>query len=654
MPKLQEIEFQLNAGYFPNVPIYAPPALQNTIRAGANCWIRANGRVEVANGAAQTSATNVGARLFQYNTQRASIEGALVSGRLPYAGFIRYQNAAALFVHELTSKQIYLDETAVTGLTTSATAGRLRVGFPGSSWTVYDAGFEAPTLPSGNVTTGTIGTKSMAGSTGVALCAWRTKTNAVSAPATAVYSAMDASTANNVYVVLPTAVSGQDGWILAGTNWGDASGDLHVVRYVYITPRGTFTATNGSPTLAGDANTRWLRDLRKGDILTIDGNSYTVSVVTSNTAVTLTANFSTATNPTATATITTVAADWRNGELSKKTLSYDVFRPDKAAGIFSYAQRAFLWGCRGADSTAVTGPTIIPLLDDNPEHIGLTAFVTANGDDLLNVLPGETRLFAMTANTLEAFTFTGSTDDPYRVRVLHQPGFAAAMNGVIYKDRFYGYSEKPLRTTVDDNVDAEFAVPVWSDMKSWTASRVVLLTDPKNEAVLYSHYDGSATTTLIPFMTNLGVWGVPHTLSGQIVDSTTVNGTLYFTLLSGGNYRVQTWEGGTAGSASSPYLVSQFQNTGSDDSRKVLKAFTLTGRATTLRVYRISPASAYPDISNIGAAVASFTMSGTEKAEKEFRTHISDARAIALRVEFPASGSLDSLCARGYIKESRV
>lgn len=650
MPSLTEIPFALDGGYYPNCSVFTPSGLQNTIRAGRNVWLRSGGRVVVANGVAQTAAQNVGARIFQYNTQRATIEGDLVSGRLPYAGLIRYQNAVMLFLSELTSKQVYLNEAAASGVTTSSTAGRLRVALP--SWNTYDAGFDPPTLPSGDVTTGTIGTKSMTGSTGVALAAWRTKTNAISAPSNTVVKALDASTANNVYVVLPTAVSGQDGWVMAGTQWGDgASGNVYVIRYIYTTIRGTFTATNGSPNLTAGSDTFFLRDLRPGDIVTIDGGSYTISAITSNTTATLTGNFTGSTGASKTATITTAAADWRNGELGK-LLSYDVFKPDRAAGIFTFAQRAFLWGCRGPESTSVTGPTIIPLLPDNPEHIGLTAIVTANGDDLINVLPGETRLYGMTANTLESFTFTGSTDDPYRVRVLHQPGFAAAQNGIIFKDRFYGYSENPIRTTVEDNMDDRFHTPVSSDMRGWTASRVVLLADPKNEAVLYTHYDGSSTTTVIPFLTDLDRWNPPITVSGQIVDSAVINGTLYFTLLTGGNYRVYTWEGGSAGSASSPYVVTQFNDAGASSYRKKIKSLLFSGKGSTLRVYRIGPDGTYPDITNTGAAAHSITLQGTEKAEKQYSRNINNGRLFALRVDLPTGGSIDALSARGYLKEN--
>lgn len=657
MPELQELSLPVIGGYAPNVPaIGCPQMYQNTFRAGLNCWPRAGGRVEVANGAAQTSATNVGARLFQYGTQRASIEGALVSGRIPYAGLLRYQNAAMIYLSELTSKQVYLDETAASGVTTSATAGMLRVAINTGSWSVYDAGFDRPTLSAGSVTTSTTGVNSMNGSTGVTLAAWRTKTNAISAPATIVYSSMNSSTANIMLVALPSAVSGQDGWVMGGTNWGDASGNARVVRYIRIAPRGTFTATNGSANITAGSGTFFTQDLRPYDVITIDAASYTVLSVTSDAALTLTANFGGSTGSGKTATITTAAGDWRNGSLGE-LLNQDVAKPVKAAGVFSYAQRVFLWGCYGQDSSAVTGPAIVPLWDSNPEHISIApnaVILTANGDDIMNVLPGETRLYVMTPNTLESVTFTGSEDAPYKVRVLYQPGFAAAMNGIVFKDRFYGYSERPLRTTVDDNIDVEFGVGVISDMRSWTSSRVVLAADPRNEAVLYCHYDGSSTTTVIPYLVNLGIWGVPHQVTGQVVDSTIVNGLAYLVVIVSSNYRVYGWEQGTAGSASTPYVATQFLDAGSVLSRKAVKSIGVSGKVSYVRAYRIAPGGTYPDLTSTGAATASFTMSSSEKTEKEIRTHIPDCRAVAVRVDFPTSGSLDALSLRGYAKDGVI
>lgn len=647
MPSLQEFEMDVSGGYYPSCSVLPPAELQNTIRAGRNTWLRPLSKLQVANGVSQISVQNVGARIFQANTQRAAIAGGLVGGtRLPYAGLTRYQNAALFYLSELTGQQVYLDESAVSGLTTSGVAGRLRVAIPdgGGGYNVYDSGFDPPVLPGGNVSVGSGGTKSMSGSTGVALAAWRTSTNAISAPSNIVYQTCTPSSADLFTITLPSAASGQDGWIFAGTRWGDQTGEVRVVRYVYITPRGTFTATNGSPNLLGDDNTRWLRDLRVGDVIDISGTSYTVSTITDDKTAALTTNFSGSTN-TYTATMVDVVADWYNSELGA-LLDRDVIKPPSAAGILSYAGRVFLWGTDG-ESGNTTGQAIRPLLASNPEHVGLTVIVTEGGEDILNALAGDRGLFLMTPNTLQTVTFTNQTNAPFVVRVLHQPGFKTPTCGAIYKDRFYGFSGKPLRSIADDNMDVEFGAAVFSDMQSWDDSKVVVAIDPINEAVLYCQRDsGGGTTTIIPYMAQLGRWGIPHTITGQVIDFTVVNGICYLILLVGANYRVYQWEGGAG--VSDAYVATQFQDAGSQSDRKVIKRFVFTGKASTLRAYVIRPGAAPPDLTSTGAAAATHTLSGSDVSEAMTRTHIGNARALAVRLDFPAGGSWDRLSTKGY------
>src|SRR5215470_13106759 len=111
--QLDSIEVEFSSGYFPSAPALAPESLQGTIRRGNNIWLRPGGKIEVAKGVSEISSTNVGARLFAADTQRASIAGALVGSRLPYAGLIRYANAVLLFTSENTGAQVFINETAV-------------------------------------------------------------------------------------------------------------------------------------------------------------------------------------------------------------------------------------------------------------------------------------------------------------------------------------------------------------------------------------------------------------------------------------------------------------------------------------------------------------------------------------------------------------
>lgn len=647
-----EIPYDVTGGYWPTASNFPPDGVQNTVRAGESVWVRAGNRIEVGNNVAQLSATNVGARLFSLNTQRASIAGALVSGRLPNAGLVRYQNAALLYLSELTSQQVYLDETAVAGLTTSATAGMLRVAISDGAggYSVYDAGFDPPSSI-GTVTTPGGGSKNMSGRTGVALCAWRTATNAIGGPTAITY---DTLTAGDVFnIVLPSAVSGQDGWIMAGTRTGDGSGELRIVRYIYITVRGTFTATNGSPSITAGVGTFFLQDLRPGDVLTINAASYTVSAVTSNTTLTLTANFAGSTGAGKTATITTAQAEWYDAEL-RALIEQDVFKPVKAAGVQNFMSRSFLWGTYGDGTSAVTGPGITPLLADNPEHIGRVTILTTFGDNLLNVLPGDETLFLMTPNTLEVVSFTGDENVPYLVRVLHQPGFASATCGTIYENRFYGYINRPVRSVTGADMDTMFGTAVLSDMQGWTASRTVVAADTKNEAVLYCNYDGSATTTVVPYLTQLGVWNPPFSITGQVTDYAIVNGITYLIVLTGGNYRVYTWEGGTG--AASPYVATQFR---AFPDRYKLKGIVFTGNASIMRMYWVEPgAQADFDVRVAGEAQESYLIQASSlyRSLPEVKFNSPPVRALAFRIEFTlvgTGGKLDQLVARLAPLEAR-
>lgn len=651
---LVSLEVDFSGGYHPSTPNLSPEEFQRTIKAGGNVFLRSGGKLEVANGLLQTSATNVGARIFAADIERATIEGALNGDVLPFAGFLRHENAVLFFVSEETSAQLYLDETAVTGVTTSATAGRLRVAIPDGSggYNDFDAGFSVPPLVDGAVFTA--GRAEMVGSVGIAGARWRTSTNAIGAPGDPTYveiatSAVGNSLRYDISAGNNPVETGQDGWVLAGTRWNDQSGELRVVRYVRVNPPGTFAATNGNGTITG-TNTRWLRDLRQGDnILASDATAETIATVVSDTSATLQTSWSGATASGLTLQITDAAESWYDSDLGA-LLSRDTFRPPRAAGVLQYAGRVFIWGIPDTDSFTPSSPTgnaIMPMLDANPEHVGLLAIVTASGSDLVNVLGGDGPMYLMTTTSLEVVSFTGNPDTPYVIRVVAEPGFKATSNGVLYKDWFYGFNNRPLRTRARENIDVEFAEPVWSDMEDWDPQRVVVTVDPKNEAVLFIHDDGAATE-VIPWMAQLSRWSPPLNFSARIIDAAVVNGTLYVTYLSGGNYRVNEWEGGT-GIGGTRYSASQYYDPNFLN-RNRLKRLAATGKMGSVSVYSAQQGAAVPDVSNLGAATQTFTLTDTNITEPEIHTNI-EGRAHAFRVDFSSNdGEFDKLVVRGIPK----
>lgn len=639
MPEL--IEFDITGGYWPSTSAYPPPQFLNTIKAGKNVWLRPGNLLQVARDVLQLSATTVGNRIFALNDDRAEIAGALVSQRLPFSGIIRYLGGVLFFVSEQTGQQVYINETAVAGLTTASSANILRVAVPDGvgGYNVYDAGFEKPTTPT--VATAGGGAKAMTGATGVALCAWRTTTNAISRPSEITYNTL--AVGSVIRITLPSAVSGQDGWIYAGTAPGDTSGTLRIVRYIRITPRGTFTATNGSVNITAGVGTFFNQDLRVGDVVTINAASYTIATVTSQTTATLTANFAGATGAGKTMTITTAQAEWYSGELGD-LVEFDVFKPPKAAGVLQFMGRAFIFGTDGESTTAVTGPGIRLMLDDNPEHVGLSALSTVYGDDILNVLAANDMrartCYIMTQNTLEVFELTDDPDAPYRIRVIRQPGFGNPKAGVVYQDVFYGFSRQPFRTTTDGNIDTSFGQTIADDMRRNLIFDAVLGVDQTNEAVLFSGYTGPVTNTSIvwAFHPSLGGWSPPIYITGQITDFVTVSGTTY-AVISG---KANQWDAIGASFFTDAYIQTQYHLR---DGVFEIDSFLFSGIADEF-VYNVAIHEAVNE---------TFTQVLGSEVFKEFYPSLWPGSALAIRVNFGsvANGALSRMQARINPKMAR-
>lgn len=634
-----DLEFSVTGGYWPSSGDFPPQEIAaNTLKAGQNVHVKAGNKVEVANGTLEISTQNVGSRIFEFNDSRAEIAGN-VANRLPFASLIRLPGGIILFLSELTGQQVYINEAAVAGLTTASSAGILRIAIPsGGGYNVYDAGFDPINLPSGNVTTPAGGTKGMSGDTGVALCPWRTVDNAIGPPSNVVVSNLTLN--DTVLIQLPAMATGQDGWIYAGTAPDATETPLRVIRYVRTQIRGTFTATAGSPNLTAGVGTFFMRDLRAGDVITIDGGSYTVASTTSQTAAVLTGNFAGVTGAGKTATITSANAEWfgsagEQGDMGV-LVNLDVARPPQAAGVASFFNRIFLFG---TDPKAgdVVGPGFRLMLPDNPEHIGLIGGKSESGTDILNALSsGDERsqtAYLMTRGALEIIQFTDQPDDPYRTRILRRPGFLGPKAGIVYENVFYGFSGQPLRTVINQDVDVSFGQAVDNLIRYWV-NPVVMGVDPQRGEVLFAHYDGAtfSSTTVLPYIPRLGIWGPPIVVDGQIDDFAVVGDVCYATVFRLGVRRVHQWEGGSG--LSGAYIGFQYQ---SGNGVFELESYRFAGRAETLTFYVAANEAIATETSN-PVGTGSETMVDSWVTHSEKYPNVRPGVGVSFRLDFSNLG----------------
>ena len=627
------VTFSVSGGYRPSQSYGGPDAAPNTLFRGKNYWLRPYGRLVPVLGVSQRSATSIGPRIFPLDQYRGVIAGALVSSKVPKASLVRY-NQALFFLSEEASKQIYINESTsspftLTSVTTSATAGKLRVAILSSStYTAYDAGIDAPASV-GTVSTEVGGTKSMDGIVSVVAVAKKLITQTISNPSPANVQTLSSSGNNRIRVVLPAAASGQDAWLYGGTYWGQGNfGPWRVIREVRTTIEGTL----GIATLAvTGTGTRFTRDLRVGDIITVNSTDYTIATITSDTAATVAAGAD-QTAP-KTATMKEIVLDWRNGELGE-LIDFDNDTPPILDGLMLFNNVPFGW----------KGNILYPTKIGNPESFPRTlARGTQSGADIIHALAGDARIYLLTTNGLEVVTFTQNESDPFLIRQAWAFGFSSPNQALVAEGTLYAAvgtasGVKIVRTRVDDSPDLEFSAPVESDMASWNVANVVMGLDPANGAVLAMHYSsGTGITTVIPYMLQQGVWGLPQEITGQVTSAATVSNGCELIIKSGTDYTVYQYEGGN-GSSTAAYVAWPFID--KDGWRQVIKDIKATLKANTLYVFKADPGVAIPDITNTANAAVSFTLTNTLLHETLLQTNVQNAQSFSIRVDSTGSSAV--------------
>lgn len=640
------VTFSVTGGYRPSQSYGGPDVSPNVLFRGANYWLRPFGRLVPSKGLAVRASTGLGPRIFPLSQYRGEMAGSLISNAIPKASLVRY-NQALFFVSEEASRQIYINESTsspftLTGVTTSATAGKLRVALlNGTTYTAHDAGLVAPATL-GTVSKESGGTKGMDGIVSLVACAKRINTETASNPATigdsnSQVQTLSAGGDNRLRVVLPAAVAGQDAWLYGGTYWGQGNfGPWRLVREVRVAVPGTITFTNGSSNVTG-VDTRFLRDLRSADKITANATTYYVKVTSdtaielySDIALTTAANFAGTTGPYA-VTMTEIVLEWRNGELTD-LIEFDNDEPPLIDGLMLFNNVPFGW----------KGNILYPSKIGNPESFPrVLARSTQTGADIVTALAGDARIFLLTVNGLEVVTFTQNPTDPFLIRQVWSFGFSSPTQAVVAEGTLFaavGTSSgvKVVRTQVDDSPDLEFSAPVESDMASWNVANVVMGLDPSNGAVLVMHWNGTDSTTIIPYMLQQGVWGLPLTVSGRVTSAATVNNSCEIVILFNGAYNVYQWEGGTG--ASSSFVVFPFIER--EGIRQTIKSIKVTGNADTLYVYTAQPGYPIPDVTDTSQAAVALPIVDVLQHQSVLFTNIPNAQSFTIRVDSSGTSAL--------------
>lgn len=627
--------FSVTGGYRPSQSIAGPDVSPNVLYRGANYWLRPFGRLVPSKGTLQRSATSIGPRVFPLDIYRGEIAGTLINGKLPKSSLVRY-NRALFYVSEEAGKQVYINESTstpytLTSVTTSATPGKLRVALlSGTTYTAHDAGLVAPASV-GTVSVEPGGSKSMDGIVSILACAKRIPTETISNPSPVDVQTLSSSGNNRIRVILGTPATGQDAWMLGGTYWGQGNfGPWRLIREIRITIEGTVTYTNGVNTVTGNG-TRFVRDLRSGDLITIATAPYYVKVLSdtslelySDAALTTAANFTGTTGTYATSP-TSVVLDWRNGELTD-LIEFDNDEPPILDGLMLFNNVPFGW----------QGNVLYPSKIGNPESFPrVYARITQTGADIVSALAGDARIFLLTTNGLEVVTFTQNPTDPFLIRQAWSFGFSSPTQAVVAEGTLFAAvgtasGVKVVRTRVDDSPDLEFSSPVESDMATWNVANVVMGIDPTNGAILVMHYDGVSKTTVIPFMLQQGVWGLPIEISGQVTSAATVNNTCELIVKSGSDFTAYQWEGGS-GESTSSYVAFPFID--KDGLRQTIKALKFTGNANLISIFKAEPGLIIPDVTKVSDAVVTLPLMDDMMHQNVVLTNVPNAQSFSVRVD---------------------
>jgi hypothetical protein len=300
-------------------------------------------------------------------------------------------------------------------------------------------------------------------------------------------------------------------------------------------------------------------------------------------------------------------------------LTFDNDAPPDAEFVQSLAGVPVYISCQGAGSTS-PGPDIISAKIGNPEAAPLeNAVPLSPPQTIIGAVSAQGRVYLMTPGTLQIAQ--SIPDAPFILtRPFWKSGFKNPYCLIFVNGTLYGFTNAgPTRSIADGDEGSEetsFAADVEEITSTWIPGQVLVVHDPKNNAVCFIHsadslnVNGYWTTRVLMYGLKQNDWIGDVTLEGAANDCivsgvATVDGYLEF--LVGGRFGPSTvtistnrFDTGGAGATVAGYAAWAFSDSGIEDRDKLISNPTITAKTTSglISLYGASATESIP-VSNL-------------------------------------------------------
>lgn len=304
-------------------------------------------------------------------------------------------------------------------------------------------------------------------------------------------------------------------------------------------------------------------------------------------------------------------------------VSFDNARPPDAEFITTWGNYNILISTNGKgvndavdterQITTSPGAFVSPQKADNPEGYPNTLKVpTEKGENIIGFVTLSGRIFVLTANKLQAVSYTGLPSAPFDCRAFWERGFVSPDNVCAIGDTLYIFSTSGIFRSIGTGDTSNEQYQFATDVKEVTSQMVSGYTDvkfdPKNQEVCFIYAasrkndDGYWESDILPLSLEQGVWNPPIVLSDPTRDmivtgAATVNG--YLEYICGGRRasttnQYDTWRYDTgSGQTISGYLAWNFVDNGAETVSKVIRSLRPKGKFADakLQIYATTPDS---------------------------------------------------------------